>query len=319
MKQKKTKKHVGLVHIGIREKSGIQIFEKLKQHEFKISQWDVLDSNTKPDGIDCVDVIVVNIGLAVFEYDDLLEDLFETNIHIIINEAVLTNKFTGVKRQSWERHLLNKIDPSISIFPENVKGDADKKILVDLSKIGITKTWILAASIGGPEAIQKFLSEFESKENYLFIIIQHIDKEFLPLMAQQFNQISQIKVDIPISGMNINIPSCIVYPTDENIEIDSNGVLELVAMNNVYAFSPCIDEACKNLAKNIKNINMAVFSGMSTDGIAGAKIIKESGGEIITQLESSCVLSSIVAGVKENVKINFEGTPIEMAQYIQNN
>jgi chemotaxis response regulator CheB len=57
---------------------------------------------------------------------------------------------------------------------------------------------------------------------------------------------------------------------------------------------------------------------MSNDGIAAAKIIKDSGGKIITQLESSCVLSSIVAGVKEKISINFEGTPKEMAQYIIN-
>jgi len=318
LKQKTTKKHIGLVHIGKREKSGIQILEKLKQNDFKVTQWDVIEYQETINDITNVEVIVVNIGITDFEFDNLLDSLFETNIRIIINEAELTNKLTGVKRQSWERHLLNKIDSSISVLPENDKTEADKKLSIDLSVLGFKQVWILAASIGGPEALQKFIGEFDGSEEVLFIIIQHIDKEFLPLMAQQIKQASKIQVDVPVSGMKINNPSCIIYPTDEDIEFDVNGNIELVALNEVYGFTPCIDEASKKIIKNISHVNMAVFSGMSKDGINAAKIVNDSGGEVITQLESSCVLSSIVAGVKEKISINFEGTPKEMAQYIIN-
>ena len=85
----------------------------------------------------------------------------------------------------------------------------------------------------------------------------------------------------------------------------------------MFTFSPCIDECCKRLADNIQDLNIAVFSGMSTDGIVGALTIKEKGGKVITQSEESCVLSSIIQGVKKKTAVDFSGNPIELAAYIK--
>ena len=307
---------IGLVHIGKREKSGLQILEKLKQHNYSVKQWDVLDGTDNLNQLENVDVIVVNIGLVVFEYDDLLIKLFDTDIKIIINEAALSNKLSGMKRVSWERHLLNKIDPTFSILPNSSEVNTKSCKIVDLNNFGIKSVWILAASIGGPEAIQKFLAEFDGTEPVLFILIQHMDKEFLPMMAQQFNKSSQFDVEIPISGMKILPSSCLIHPTDENIKITTKGLLELEVIHDVYGYTPCIDECCKYLLSSIKYLNMAIFSGMSKDGVAAAKMIKKFGNQVITQNESSCVLSTIIEGAKKIITVDFDGTPQEMARYI---
>ena len=318
MKKAKDNFYIGLVHIGRREKSGLQILEKLKQHDFLVREWDVLAGNEKLNGINEVSIIIVNIGAVNFEYDDLLSGLFDYDIKIIINEAALTNQLSGIKRQSWERHLLNKIDPTYSILPDNSKKNTHVNKLVDLKELGIEEVWILAASIGGPDAIQKFLFEFKGDEKILFIIIQHIDKEFLPMLAQQFGQNSHFDVKVPISGMKIISAKCIIHPTDEYLHFDQKGILELQAINDVFAFSPCIDECCKKLVNNVKNLNMAIFSGMSTDGIEAAKMIRHNGNKVITQSESSCVLSTIIDGIKNEIEIDFDGTPAKMAEYIIN-
>ena len=309
-------KRIGLIHIGKREKSGLQILEKLKQYDFVVKEWDVLSGTDRLVGLEKVNVIVVNIGLTSFEYDDLLGNLFDKNARIIINEAALTNKLTGFERQSWERHLLNKIDSTFSVLPSNVNTSENSDKAIDFSKFGIKEVWLLAASIGGPDAIQKFLSSFAGDEKILFIIIQHIDKEFVPMMAQQLDQNCNLKVKIPISGMKIKASLCIINPTDEYIQFDQTGTLGLQVINEVFSFSPCIDECCRKLLKNIKGLNMAVFSGMSTDGIKAASIIKAAGNKVITQSESSCVLSTIVTGVKKLIEVEFEGTPEQMAQYV---
>ena len=310
--------NIGLVHIGKREKSGLQILEKLKQHNYSVKQWDVLDGADNLNQLDEVDVIVVNIGMVTFEYDDLLTKLFDKDIKIIINEATLSNKLSGMKRVSWERHLLNKIDPSFSILPNSREKSIEKDKMVDLNNCGVSSVWILAASIGGPEAIQKFLAEFNGTESVLFIIIQHMDKEFLPMMTQQFNKNCQFNVEIPVSGIKILPSSCLIHPTDENIKIYQNGLLELEVINDVYGYTPCIDECTKYLLGHIKNLNMAIFSGMSKDGVAAAKMIKDKGNRVITQSESSCVLSTIIEGVKKTITVDFDGAPQEMAQYIIN-
>lgn len=307
---------VDLVHIGKREKSGLQIFEKLRQYNFVVKEWDVLDGKEKLFGIDKANVIVVNIGTTNFEFDDLLSDLFDKDIKIIINEAMLTNKLTGIKRKSWERHLLNKVDPNFSLMPDLSKNKEDQYKAVDFKLNGINNVWILAASIGGPEAISEFLNEFTGKEKTFFIIIQHMDKEFLPMMAKQFNQSCKLSVTIPLSGMQIGSTNCIVFPTNENVRFTQDGTIELEELTKIYPYTPCIDECTRQLVKNIIGVNIAIFSGMSTDGIEAASSIKNAGNKVITQTKSSCVLSTIITGIKDNIKVDFEGTPKQMAQYI---
>lgn len=307
---------VGIVHIGEREKSGLQIVEKLKQFNFKIRQWDILKDNQITQDINLVDVIIVNIGSVTFEFDELLSTLFELDKKIIFNEAVLTNELSGVKRQSWERHLLNKIDSTFSVIPDNEK-ICDKP--VDFKKFGIDKVWVLAASIGGPEALLKFLNEFKGQTKLLFIIIQHIDKEFIPEMASQLNLTTNMQVKVPLSGTKLAANMVFIYPTDEHLYFTHDGVLELMPLLEENTFSPCIDESCKRLSENIKDLNIAVFSGMSNDGIKAAKMIKDKGNKVITQTESSCVLSTIIAGVKKSVMVDFDGNPAEMAHYVIEN
>lgn len=316
MNKIKDKHKIGLIHIGKREKSGLQISEKLRQHEFVVTEWDVIEYCDQLEGISDSEVIVVNIGTVDFDYDDLLCYLFEKDIKVIINEAMLTNKLSGQKRQSWERHLLNKIDSSFSVLPIDTAQERHTESSVDFKKIGIQQVWILAASIGGPESIQQFLSAFKGDEKILFIVLQHIDKEFQPMLADQFEQCSKLSVKMPISGMKIKPSQCIIYPTDEDLHFDDKGVLDLTVINDVYSFSPCIDEGSKKLLNNIENINIAVFSGMSTDGIEAAKLVNKQGNKVITQTEESCVLSTIISGIKKEITIDFEGTPAEMANYI---
>ncbi len=314
MKNLKTKS-VGIIHLGKREKSGSQILEKLKQYDFDVSEWDLIDSNDNLNGLDKVDAVIVNIGNAVFEYDSILDKIFDLELTVIINEALYSNKLIGNSRQSWERHLLHKVDSTFSVLPNITKTGFKKNKKIDLIENGIEQVWILAASIGGPEAIQAFLSEFKGDEKVLFIIIQHMDKEFIPMMQKQFSTSSNLKVEIPLSGMKVKGAQCLIHPVDEFLSFPK-GAINLESMNEVYAYTPCIDECTRNLVNKIKNINIAIFSGMSSDGVRAAELVKEQGNKVITQTESSCVLSSIISGVKEKITIDFDGMPNEMAKYI---
>ncbi len=314
MKNLKTKL-VGIIHLGKREKSGSQILEKLKQYGFEVREWDIVDSNDSIVGIEKVDVVIINIGNAIFDYDFILDKIFDLDLTVIINEALYSNKLVGNNRQSWERHLLHKVDSTFSVLPKFSKTDFNKNKLIDLTHFGIDQVWLLAASIGGPEAIQAFLSQFNGDEKILFIIIQHMDKEFVPMMQSQFSSRSHFDIEIPLSGMKIEEVKCLIHPVDEFISF-SNGSLDLEAMNEVFAYTPCIDECTKNLVNKIKNINIAVFSGMSSDGVRAAELVKEKGNKVITQTEDSCVLSSIISGVKNRLTVDFDGMPTDMADYI---
>ena len=307
---------IGLVHLGEKEKSGLQILEKLHQYNFNVIEWVITSDSNSISNLDEVSIIVVNIGKTNFDYERFLLSLYKNNNRIIINEAKVSNQLSGITRLSWERHLLNKIDSSYNVLPVYTKTNKIEK--VNLNKFSVKQVWILAASIGGPEAIQKFLNGFTGKEPVLFIILQHIDKEFLDGMAKQLNHTCQFDIRLPLSGEPIKKAKCLIYPVDEHVSFRNDGKIELLPISKESKYSPCIDDCCKKLSHNLENLNMAVFSGMSTDGINAATYIKKNGGDVITQTEDSCVISSIISGVKKVVDIDFEGTPEELAKYVIN-
>ncbi len=304
--------------MGKKEKSGIQISEKLQQYDFQVSEWIVSCEDEEIKGLDKVDTLIVNIGLTKFDYGPFLLSLGDRDKKIIINEASVSNKLSGLRRLSWERHLLNKIDSSFNVLPEYTNSINPKKDKVNLEEFGVKQVWILAASIGGPEAIQDFLNSFTGKEPVLFIILQHINKEFLDGMAKQLSQNCHFDIKVPFSGESIKSTKCIIYPVDEYLEFNNKGIIELLPVSKESKYTPCIDDCSKLLSENLENLNMAIYSGMSTDGIKAATYIHDNGGEVITQAEESCVLSSIITGIKKVIDIEFEGSPEEMAKYIMN-
>lgn len=304
---------ITLVHLGPIEKSGEQILTKLNQYKFDVEELVINEANdfSLLENI-TPETLVINIGNCNYDYDELFQIFFDKCDKVIINEACDSNDLVGLKRRSWERHLLNKIDSSIEIIPTQ-EPDSDFS-RVDLKDSGINQVWVLAASIGGPEALNEFFTHLEKTDN-LYIVLQHMDKSFLPSFTKQLKAKANIKIIQPMSGTQLE-PMAVIYPTDENIKFTSNGDIELRAQTKEHSFTPCIDDCVELLLKDFENVNMAVFSGMCEDGVEAAKIIKTNNGKIIVQSEETCVLPSIISGVKKVIDIEYEGSPKNLAQYI---
>lgn len=317
---KKKNSNVTVIHLGNREKSGIQIVNKLQVNGYTVFEVDVRsETGCKGVVIKNIAPVIVNIGNVSFDYGNLILDLIENNNHIVINEALISNNLTGLERINWERGILNKLEGSKHLYPiSDSRSKKKDKIKIDETLYGIEEIWILAASIGGPEAISKFLSVFKGNEKYLFIVVQHIEQVMLTSLAEKLKKVCKIKVYEAISGMPVNVPSCIVHPINDFMNFDENMRIDLTPLNQKYKFTPCIDEVAQNLSNIFEHVNIAIFSGMSTDGVNAAKNIYNNGGKVIVQNESSCVVASIIQGIKKNLEPDFEGNPKEMAQYILN-
>ena len=57
-----------------------------------------------------------------------------------------------------------------------------------------------------------------------------------------------------------------------------------------------------------------IFSGMSEDAAEGCKAIAAAGGRVYTQSPDSCVVSTMVEGVIDTGVVQFQGSPEELAQ-----
>lgn len=305
---------VGLIHIG----------EPQPSAQFLINQLNVTGYTTKTYGLNEISTIdgdiqtfILNLFDNDFNLDDLIGHLNDSDAKIIFNDARISNELVGWNKNRWLRHLLHKIDQANDILPKSMLSNEQQVSGVDLTKHGIASVWILAASIGGPESLIKFLKEFDGDEPILFLIVQHMDSEFVAMMQKQLDKNQQIPVRLAQSGNQVIAGQALLIPVDEDIVINTDGMIGVKDINSKRLTTPCIDDVCYDMLENLNQVNIAIFSGMAKDGVKGATNVFENGGKVVTQSAESCVVSAIAEEVRKLKMSMFDGEPAAMAEYIK--
>ncbi|MCF6300834.1 MAG: chemotaxis protein CheB [Proteobacteria bacterium] len=304
---------VGLIHLGEKQSSATFLTSKLIEAGYAVTQYFDMEF----DKIEDVNVFIINLSENCQNIDDVVEKISKTDAQIIFNDAMITNGLAGWNKNRWIRHLLNKIDESHNLFPDEVLDNNSSTEQVRLDEFGVEHVWILAASIGGPEALVKFFGEFEGDEPILFIVVQHMDKEFMHMMEKQLNKNNSIEVKLAEFGVQVAPGLALLIPVDEGVLIRQDGKVDIKDIVNQSITTPCIDDICMDFIDNLSQLNMAIFSGMATDGVKGAINVHGNGGKIITQSANSCVVSAIAQEIRDRNYSLFDGDPVAMAKYIK--
>jgi len=302
---------IGLIHVGKPQSSALYLADQLKAIDYQVAEADASDFVVDKE----VDTYVINLSDDDFNIEPLVHELTDAGVKIVFNDTQVSNDLVGWNKNRWLRHILHKIDSKHDLLPVKSAGINEDEL--DLSAVGIEQVWVLAASIGGPEAIVQFLSEFSGDEPVLFIIVQHMDSEFVGMMAKQLQKNNHIEVKLASSGLPIQVGEALLIPVDESIVFQPDGRLAVKDVSSNRTATPCIDDVCADLISQLKSINLAVFSGMASDGVIGATNVFDNGGTIITQSAESSVVSSISDEVRNRKMSRFDGTPNEMAEYIK--
>ena len=184
----------------------------------------------------------------------------------------------------------------------------------DSIKAKIQRVWVLGASVGGPESVREFLSEFPRDYPALFLLAQHLGDEFVDMMAKQLARATQMTVRTPAHGERVSHGDIVIVPNAQRLQVDPMGVVLLEKDTSEAAYRPSIDRVIEDVANRYgASAGAIVFSGMSDDAVAGCTYLVEKGGRVYAQSAESCVVSTMVDGVNEAGLVSFEGTPKELA------
>lgn len=179
----------------------------------------------------------------------------------------------------------------------------------------IRRVWVLGASIGGPEAVRTFLAQLPAGYPALFLLAQHLGDEFVETMTRQLARSVVLTVRAPAHGDRASHGEVLIVPNDKRILVDPNGVVVLQELAEQGSYRPSIDLVLEDVAERFgEGAGAIVFSGMSDDAAAGCKAIAAGGGRVYVQSPESCVVSTMVDGVLETGTVQFQGSPEELAQ-----
>ena len=275
--------------------------------ELRLSQ---LDEIGEIDEIDEA-VLVVNLEPVLIASPDLLERLLRFPGKLILNDAEASSRLTGSARARWARHLAAKITDSHVYYPPAPGDDAD---LVEQVSLAEREVWVLAASIGGPEAMRSFLGELMPDTPFCIVLAQHIGIEFIELMAQQLDQASRLTVRTAIDGERFRPGKVYVVPPNKSFRLSQDDRIILGDARDQQSYSPDINQIIMDAVDRFGHrVNVIVFSGMASDAIEGCARVREAGGEVWVQTPETCVVSSMVDGALRQGPVGVQADPIHLA------
>jgi two-component system chemotaxis response regulator CheB len=170
------------------------------------------------------------------------------------------------------------------------------------SKLLNTKLLIIGSSTGGPRALQEVVPHLPANLKIPVVIAQHMPAHFTKPMAERLNQISAIKVVEGQDGDLLENGVVYIAPGGLHTRVkkeDGKLILSIKEdSGNECVYKPSVDILASSAADLFGGQVLALMlTGMGSDGAKGFEEIKNKGGYILAQDETT----SVVYGMPKSV------------------
>lgn len=261
-------------------------------------------------GVDSAQLTVKALELGAMDFilkpsgDDLKKNMerLKSYLHVLFAQ-ILTRKYS---EKLWE--TAGKID----VVKGKVDSGKGKDVKPRVRRGGYERfnldgveIVLIAASTGGPTALEKVLKKLPSDIQVPILIVQHMPPTFTQMLADTIDK----KVDIPIreaeAGDRVEDGIALIAPGGYHMVVDAEGTQKTIRTEDtphVHGVKPAADILFKSVANSYKNGNVLaiVLTGMGVDGTQGVRELKSNTNcYCITQDRESCVVYGMPKSVYE--------------------
>jgi two-component system, chemotaxis family, protein-glutamate methylesterase/glutaminase len=152
----------------------------------------------------------------------------------------------------------------------------------------------IGVSTGGPEALMQVFGAFNAPINVPIFIVQHMPAEFTALLAARLTTVGVMTVKEAEEGESAEPGKVYLAPGGFHMTLSRSGIKTIIHLNTdppENSCRPAVDVLFRSAAAVYGNRLLAVIlTGMGYDGLKGAQLIKELGGQVIAQDEASSVI-----------------------------
>jgi two-component system, chemotaxis family, protein-glutamate methylesterase/glutaminase len=168
----------------------------------------------------------------------------------------------------------------------------------------------IGASTGGPNALSELIPAIPEDFPIPIVIVQHMPPLFTRALAERLDSKSSITVREGVSGQRLEPGQAWIAPGDFHMTVVRRGSDAYLALNQdrpENSCRPAVDVLFRSVASTFGARTLAVvLTGMGSDGVLGAQIVRESGGRVIAQDENTSVVwgmpgQVVAAGFADNI------------------
>jgi len=170
---------------------------------------------------------------------------------------------------------------------------------------------VIAASTGGPRALETLFSALPRDFPSPIFIVQHIPEDFSRSFAKRLDSANGPRVTLATDNQRIERGMSYLAPGGKHLKLHWRGATSLMTKLDdsgpVNYVRPSADVLFKSAAECLGEHTLGiVLTGMGSDGTEGALAIQEAGGKVVVQDEQTSVVfgmprSVMVAGAADAV------------------
>lgn len=169
---------------------------------------------------------------------------------------------------------------------QSVQRPASKPRPIEILAIG--------TSTGGPNALAEVFSQLPVDLPVPVVIVQHMPPMFTRLLAERLTAQFHIPTQEAVSGSALRPGAAWIAPGDHHMIVVRQGTEVRTFLNQdppENSCRPAVDVLLRSVAKTYgANSLTVILTGMGQDGLRGCEVIRETGGQILAQDETSSVV-----------------------------
>jgi two-component system chemotaxis response regulator CheB len=182
----------------------------------------------------------------------------------------------------------------------------------------------IAASTGGPSALQRIFAQLSDALTVPIIVVQHMPAEFISGLVHWLNQSSPLPVIVAHDGMILRGGYVVFAPGDVHLVVQRRGfdlMVRLVRARGGHRHQPSADVLFDSMAKTCGASAIGIMlTGMGDDGALGLAELRQAGAYTLAQDETTSTVfgmpsAAIERGAVERI-LPLEKIPSEIIKLV---
>jgi len=152
----------------------------------------------------------------------------------------------------------------------------------------------IAASTGGPPALERIFTGLTASLPASYLIVQHLPQGFSESLARRLAAISEVKVLVGSDGMEVEPGVAYIAPHGAHMIVERGAINPSIVLEQgpaLHGVKPAADPLLASLADTCGSRAIGVvLTGMGSDGANGALAIRAAGGDTVVQDEATSIV-----------------------------
>jgi two-component system, chemotaxis family, protein-glutamate methylesterase/glutaminase len=159
---------------------------------------------------------------------------------------------------------------------------------------------LIATSTGGPRALAELMPKLPSPLGIGTLIVQHMPAGFTKSLAARLDGSSELEIREAQGGEILDPRVALLAPGGRHLRLSSDGRTQLSDEPEVGALRPRADVMIGDAVSVFgERTLLVVMTGMGNDGLEGARAVREHGGRVLVEAQSSCTVYGMPRAVEQ--------------------